>query len=385
MTSPYQIYVRDINFNKVAEIDDFQELIIKPTFNLVGMWTLTLPAASNAAYYLVQPQAGIIVVRNGLTIFSGPANQRTRKWTATDDVLTINGFDDNYFLQRFLALPVPAGPPYTTDYDVRTGPAETIIKQYINYNIGANASGNRQINITTDADLARGTNITGRARFQDLLTLSSTLALQGGDLGFKVVQVGNGLQFQVFQPTDKTNNVIFSPMLGNLLDFEYMDTNPTGNYFIAGGTGTGASRTTSEGGDPNSISIYGRYESFIDKRDTTATTELQQAIEEAIESDAIQTNLTITPIDTDSMQFGRDYNLGDQVSVVLTQPNDAQGDQAELQVIQDVVRQLIITINPDGELVQPSIGTPDNLSRSILGVFRQMKKIDKRLNNLERV
>lgn len=383
MTSPYKIYVRDSNFNKVAEIDDYQQLVLKPTFNLLGMFTLTMPADSSAALAIIQPKAGIIVNRNGTTIFSGPVNQRNRKWTMDEDVLTLDGYDDNIFLQSRLALPTPSGPPYT-DYDVRTGPTETVLKQYINYNIGNNATGNRKINITTDTDLGRGLSITGRARFQDLLTLSSSLALQGGDLGFRVVQVGNGLQFQVYQPTDKTQSVFFSPLLGNLLDFEYTEINPTANYFIAGGTGTGASRTTYESGDSDSISTYGRYESFLDKRDTTATSELQQSVNEALSNDAVQTNLSITPVDTDGIQFMRDYQLGDKVSVILTQPN-SQGSQSEFQVIQDVIRQVVITISPDGELIQPAIGTPDSLSKSMIGVFRQMKKFDKRLNNLERV
>lgn len=408
MASVYKIYVRDQYLNKVAEIDDFQSLEIRPTFNLVGAWQLTMAANCQAAVEIVKPKAGIIVIRNGVTIFSGPANQRQRKWTMDNDVLTISGYDDMILLQNHLVYPTPLGPPFTDDYDVRTGSAETIMKAYVNANIGSNASSFRKMNLTTDADEGRGNSITGRGRFQTLLDLCGSIALQGGDLGFKVVQVGNALQFQVYQPTDKTQSVIFSPLIGNLLDFEYTETNPTANVVIAGGGGVGASRSIAASTDNNSVATYGRYELFLDKRDTTDQTELNNAITEQLANDANQYNLAITPIDTDAIQFGRDYNLGDKVSVVLTKQDEkistetlyyylsvyqtATQDvqkieqiESVLTVIQDVVRQITINITPDGESITPSIGSADSLSRSIIGIFRQIKKINKRVTNLERV
>jgi hypothetical protein len=376
----YQIYVRDQYFNRVAEIDDFQSLEIKPTFNLVGAWQMVLPTDCPAAYELVKPQAGIIVVRNGVTLFSGPSNQRQRKWTMDDDSLTISGYDDMIFLQNHLSYPTPLGPPFPNDYDIRTGAAETIMKAYINANIGSSASSFRKMPVTTDADQGRGKSVTGRGRFQTLLDLCGSIALQGGDLGFKMIQVGNGLQFQVYQPADKTASVIFSPLLGNLLDFNYTESNPSANVVIAGGTGTGANRAFSWKDDSPSIANYGRYELFIDKRDTSDPTELANAVNEELSNSASQYNLEITPIDTDSIQFARDYNLGDKVTIVLPQPNGADSE-----IIQDVVRQVTINITPDGELITPTIGSADSLSRSTVGVFKQMKKMDKRITNLERV
>lgn len=404
----YKIYVRDQYFNRVAEIDDYQQLELKPSFNAVGAWQLTLPTNTDAANELIKPQAGIIVVRNGITLFSGPVNQKGRKWDANSDVLTVSGFDDMIFLQQHLAYPVPGGPPYTNDYDVRTGATETIIKAYVNANIGSGASTNRKINITTDTDLGRGSTVTGRARFDTLLELCASIALQGGDLGFKVVQVGNALQFQVYQPSDKTASVVFSPLLGNLLDFEYTETNPETNYVIAGGGGVGAARTIVESGDSNSISTFGRVESFLDQRDTTDITELNQAISGELSQKASQNSLNITPIDTDGIAFGRDYNLGDKVTVVLTKPNEVveietlyyyisafqtvpvdvekvKEIQEVFDTIKDVVRQLTITITPDGELITPNIGTPDSLYGTVPKIFKKMKQVNKRLSKLERV
>jgi hypothetical protein len=384
----YQIYVRDVNLNRVAQIDDYQKLEMKPQFNAVGAFTLAMSMNSNAAFYITQPGAGIIVVRNGTTIFSGPVHQKERKWTAQSDDLTISGYDDNYILQTKLAYPVPGGPPYTsTDYDVRTGPAETIMKQYINANIGSGASSNRKISITTDTDLGRGTSITGRARFDTLLALCGSLALQGGGLGFKVIQVGNGLQFQVYQPTDKSQSVVFSPLLGNLLDFDYTEQSPDANYIIAAGTGEGTARIITESGDSDSVSMYGRVEEFLNQNNTSSTTELSQAITEELANKSFSTSLTITPIDTNTMAFMQNYNLGDIVSVVLTQPGQT-GDQINqnvMDVISDVVRQITITVDEKGEVITPLIGTADAANKSTLRIFSSMKTMNRRLSKLERV
>lgn len=404
----YTLYVRDQYFNRVAEIENYQSLTLKSTFNLVGAWTLVLPTNCTAAYELIKPKAGIIVVRDGITIFSGPVNQKQRKWSKDDDVLTVTGYDDNIFLQYFIAFPTQIGPPYNADYDVRTGPAETVMKQYVDANVGSGAQSNRKLNITIETDQARGTTVTGNARFNPLLDLCGTLALAGGDMGFKVVQNGSTLQFQTYQPTDNTKSVIFSPLLGNMIDFDYTENHPQANYVIAGGTGQGASRTTVESGDSTSIATYGRIEEFLDQRNTTDNTQLQQAVDAELSQKANQTNLSMTAVDTDGMSFISDYNLGDKVTAILTQPEitqiteeldyfislyqtgsmtveKLQETQVVSTVITDVIRQVTITIDQNGETINPTIGSPDSTVRTGLNIFSKMKQMNKRLINLERV
>lgn len=408
MMAKYKLYVRDSNFNKIAEIDDYVSLEMIPRFNAVGAWTLVLPTNCEAAKAIITPKAGIVVVRDGQTVFSGPAIQRKRNWSTSADQLTISGYDDMIVLQRNLAYPVPSGPPYTAQsYDVRTGPAETVMKGYVNDNIGANTRMERNANITMEPDKGLGLTVTGSARFGPLLDLLSSLALAGGDIGFRVLQIGTGLQFQVYQPIDNTKTAIFSPLLGNLLDFEYTDQDPDANYIFAGGAGDGTARIVVEQGDSNSISTYGRIEEFLDNSSTSDTNQLYQAITTELAQKANKTSLTITPNDTDGLTFGRDYNLGDQVSVVITQPNEIVEEeeinifvsfyqaesfvnersrviQEKLDVIQDVVREIKFTITKDGEVITPSIGTPDSISSRIPGIFTKMKKIDRRLSNIER-
>ncbi|WP_035430854.1 siphovirus ReqiPepy6 Gp37-like family protein [Bacillus sp. UNC322MFChir4.1] len=396
----YKIYVRDEYLNRVAEIDDFQKLDIIPRFNAVGSWALDIPTDSRAAKELIKPRAGIIVVRNGKTILSGSTDNRSRKWNQDTDMLTFSGSDDNVYLQN-LAYPHPGGNFSLQDHDVRTGVAETIMKQYVDVNIGPSALSQRRM-LALEVNRGLGKIVTGRARFNMLIDLLASLAISGGDLGFRVVQVNKTLQFQVYQPTDKTRSVFFSPLLGNLRDFEYNVKAPETNYVICGGGGEGVNRILLERGDSVSISQYGRKESFIDQRNTTDTNEIQQSMDQSLIEKGEKTSLKITPIDTPSLTFNKDYYLGDKVSVVITQPGEMANintvqsfissyqneyirkTQEKLDVIQDIMREIKITITPNGESISPVIGTPDSISNSSRGIFDKMKKIMKRVSNLER-
>lgn len=371
----YKLYVRDQYLNKIAEIDDYQSFDFVQKFNTPGTWVLELPTQTIAAKELVKKKAGIIVQKGNQVIFNGIVTLRNRKWNAEADVLTVSGYDDLIHLHRALAYPVPLGPPYTAKaYDVRTGLAEAVIKQYVDVNIGAGARSDRKV-LAVDADRGLGKNVTGRARFHNLNDLISSLAKVGGDLGYKVTIKDKQLVFQVYQSTNKTKEVIFSPLLGNLVDFEYNLEDPEVNYAIVGGGGEGTSRTLLERGDSTSIAEYGRIEAFIDRRDTTELAELTQAMDEELTSKSLKTSLSISPIDTEGMMYGVDYNLGDKVAVILTQGNE---------VIKDVIREVRISINDKGETITPVVGTPESIGNPLLKVFNSVKKAQRQISNLER-
>jgi hypothetical protein len=401
----YTIYIRDANFNRVGEITDFNKLELVPRFNNVGSFVLDLPTNTRAAKELIKPKSGIIVKRDGRTTFSGTVTSRSRSF-GNQDVMTFSGKDDNVYLARTLAYPVPGGNFSLSDYDVRTGKAETIMKQYVDYNCGLSALPERRL-LTLAPDTGLGNTITGRARFHSLLELLQSLALNGGGLGFNVVQVGNALEFQVYMPGDKTRTALFSPLLGNLSSFDYSSEDPESNFVIVGGGGEGAERILLQKSDNTSVTNFGRIETFIDQRNMSDTVELNQSLDEELASKAEKVSLNFTPVDTPQLSFGRDYGLGDKVTIVLTQPNEVisvetiyyfisayqtvdvtsenvRKIQQKLQVVQDVVREVKISIDSNGETIVPFIGTEDSLSKDVPKIFNDMKKTKKRISNLER-
>jgi ribose 1,5-bisphosphokinase PhnN len=323
------------------------------------------------------------------------------------DTMTLSGKDDIAFLANRLVYPVPSGAFSSSDYDIRTGNAETIIKQYVDVNAGPSAPITDRRVLSLEVDNGKGSIVTGRARFHNLLEFLSSLALSGGGLGFRVIQVDNVLEFQVYQPSDKTRSAFFSPLLGNLSAFDYSNDNPEANMVIVGGSGEGKDRIITWKQDNSSIVKYGRIESFVDKRDTSDVTELNQSIDEELTSKAEKNTFNFTPIDTPQLAFGRDYGLGDKVSILITQPNEIveqetlsyfislyqsgyediiriRNIQEKLEVIQDIVREVKISITPEGDTISPVVGTSDSNNNAILGIFDKMKKITKRVSNLER-
>jgi hypothetical protein len=365
------IEIRDANLDLVGQVDDFTKLEAVLRFNLADSWILDLPARYASD---IGPGAGIVVRRGTDVLFSGPVTKPERNWDKDTDSLTVAGVSDDGHVEDRLAF--PSAPPYTgSAYDVRTGAAETVMRAYVNANAGPGAASARQVaGLVLAADGGLGSTVTGRARFDVLGDLLRSLAVSGGDLGFRIVQNGAALTFEVYEPEDRSATVKFSPALGNLHAFTYAPSAPEGNYVIVGGGGEGTARVFSEGGDSASITRWGRrIETFRDRRDTTNAGELAQSRDEELASKAGKMSLTIEPVDTSGIQFLRDYRLGDLVAV-----------EVDGSTIVDVVREVKLTISPAGETVAPTVGTPEAIGRGFLGLFGTVRALGRKVGHLER-
>lgn len=365
------VEIRNSDLTIEGQVDDFTKLEAVLRFNAASTWILDLPAGYAS---LLGPGAGIVVRRGSDVLLSGPVTLPTRSWDNDTDSLSVAGVSDTCYLEDRLAL--PSAPPYTSAaYDVRSGLAETVMRAYVDANAGPGAAVARQVTgLVLDTDLGRGSTVHQTARFDGLGDLLRSLALAGGDLGFHVVQDGTSLVFKVYEPSDKSATAIFSPELGNLRSFQYAPKVSDANYVIVGGGGEGTSRVFVEGGDSGEISRWNRrIEEFVDRRDTTDTAELGQSRDEELASKAEKTDLRIEPIDTAAITFGVDYTLGDLVTVVI-----------DGTPIVDVVREVKLTIDPDGEVIEPSIGTPDTVGRGLLGLFGSVRTLGRKLGALER-
>lgn len=335
----YTIYLRDANRNRIAQLDDFSELEMVLRYNAVSTWLLEVPAGGDASNLLaVGPPAGIIVERDGITILSGPVRQRERIWGLKTDRITIAGVDDTWWLGTRLALQTALGGGLYQEYDTRTDIAETVMRQFVDVNAGASASAARQVpGLSAGTSYSLGPTVTGRARFTNLLELMQYLGNLAG-LGFRVAQSDTSLLFTVYAPVDRSTTVRFAPDLGNLSAYEWAEGAPVLNYVFVAGQGEGAARLIVERQDPASIARFGRIEYFRDARDVATAGELEQRGDESIANNASTSELRITPVDTDLVSYGRDYVLGDTVTVTVDGVDVA-----------DQVKQVTIRLSGDGE------------------------------------
>lgn len=370
-----KLVARNSALRRLGEIDDFRSLTSPLRYNRTSDWQLELDGGSPGVD-LLSLTGGLIVERDGATLFSGPVSGIVRKTEGGRSTVTVSGVDDTVWLDRRLAVPVPSGPPYTAAaYHTVNGVAETVMRTYVNDNLGPGALAARRLErFALAADGLRGTTVKGSARFTSLLELLQGLALAGGDIGFRIVQSGEALEFQVYQPADKTSTAVFSVEFGNLRGYEYQQTVPSATYAYVAGEGEGTARVIVEGGDAAAITDYGRFETFRDRRDTADVPTLEQQRSETLDEMQAKTALSISPIDTDAVTFGTDYNLGDRVKVVI-----------DGVAIQDVVREVLLTVTSDrGSVLTPVLGTPGASSPRVPDLFDAVRRMARRVSFLER-
>lgn len=364
----YKAYILNSDNERVSEVTNWSGFEAVLRFNDVGKWVFVLE--KDTADLLVTG-GGIAITRDGTEIISGPMTKKKKKWDSRKHSVRASGVTQEVYLESRLAYPVPGGPPYSgSEHDTRNGAAETVMKEYVDYNAGPNANSERQItSLTIETDAGSGSSIKGRARFYNLLTLLQSYAIQGGNLGFKI----SDLEFQVYSPNDYTDSIILSKQFGNIEKYEHTLKAPKANYIICGGGGVGTNRTFEEGGDPSSIVTWWRIERFRDRRDTTVTDELDSQIEEELEKFAEAQKVKVDVIDLPNMTLFSDYNLGDKVRAII------DGTK-----IDGIIREIRLKVNDRKEEKTLVLGTPKITGAEILSdMLRRQKTNNERLAQLE--
>lgn len=350
-----QVIVTEADLTPVGQpISTWTSIDVTQRFNTVALGQVVVPLTRTAAQ-LLAPGRRISIIRDGDWFAGGPIERpgEQRYSRQNGGTLTI-GFGDDLALPAARAVyPDPAwsmpGPPSVARREFAAVNAELAIRSLFDENAGPTALPDRQVaGLTIGAAAGVGDPVTIGFRLEALLDACRTLALAGGGLGFRVVQVGGVLELQVYQPLDLTEQVRFSIGLGNLLDYTYLPEAPTVTAALVGdGSGTGASRDFIERVSA-AAATWGRMEKVVSKSDTTNTTELELAGDAALAEGVATASLTALAVDTPSQRYGEHYRLGDVVSVELF-----TGD-----VVSDVVRAVRLIATPDdGEVLSPLIGT----------------------------
>ncbi|MDX3712726.1 siphovirus ReqiPepy6 Gp37-like family protein [Streptomyces europaeiscabiei] len=378
------VQIRDDSLDIIGVVDDFTSLTLTPRFNAVGAYVLNIAADSPKAALLV-PGNGLVIRKGPDVLMSGPI--REPNWQSGDGgkgTLTVNGVDDMTLLTGTTCWPNPtaaAGSQTDPVYKIAGVVAETAMRALVNLNIGPGAQAARKVaNLTLAADGGNGPSITRQVnQFDNLLTVLQDIAKTAG-LGFRIVQVGGNLQFQVYEPADLSASAKFSFGLGNLTDASYSVTAPTCTkaVVVAGGNTSARTVSVTTRADPAFPGPW--IEQFVDKTDVDSTAtdlaaQIAQAAEEALTSGAAQGNLAMTPIDTPRLQFGRDYTVGDLVSC-----------QVRDDFITDVVREVSISFDAQGGYVAKAvIGSSDSTDNQdvLARQFSYIAKIFTRLRRLE--
>jgi len=375
-----RITVRDITEAYTGQLRAFSEANFVQRWNGVGSWNIKCPATALGAE-LFKPGCSISVVLPDGQTFSGQMTSfvKTKDPDNRGGTIEVSGVSDTAILGFRVVYPVPSQPVTLQTASATwnaSGPAETVARNLVVQNIGPSAplTFRRITNLAIDPDQGRGSNVSISARYDNLLDQIQRILSPVG-LGFSVKAEFGGYRFSVVAARDLSLDFKFSEQIGNLDGWEYSLNAPQISYGIVAGSGEGTARNVIIEHDPRLVeNTWGWViEQFIDRRDTNVLAELQQAAAEAFAELGPLYSLTINPIDTDSVQFGRDYTLGDKVTVQIDGTNYV-----------DTITQVRYEIKPGSLRIRPTIGNAESVYGRALDIYRVVRLIASRVGLLEK-
>lgn len=326
------IEVRNKDLSRAGQImPDELDLNATVLFNNVGEWTLRLREEHYLVPTLRTPGAGLIVTGpGGKVLLSGPVVQPSFEATPEDrqGMVTVVGVTDDIILQDRLAWPDPYSPGVsnqTTGEHVLTGPAETLMHQYVDLNCGPGAPAvpRRAANLIMGTNSARGATLTMKARFPTLGELlnqisNNSVAAGYAPIGFRIAQINGSLVFETYETQVRTDVVSLSVQNNGLAGQRTVVSSPRLTHAIVGGKGELEDRNLIEVSNASSIEAqmeWGRrIEVFVDQRQEEGTDELTQAGTEALAGGGYtSTSIELIPSEDAAETFGVDWNLGDLV------------------------------------------------------------------------
>jgi hypothetical protein len=387
-----QLLVTDRNLNVLGDpLDGWTKLECDLNFNKPAAGQVTLPARPEYMQ-LLQPGNRLVVIRNGSIWCAGPLEEpQSYEWDLAQNAggtVTARFSDDLARIAGYLTYPNPAAAfeSQTTTADVqwtrKSVNAELIMRALVNENCGPGALPARRIeHLVLDTVAGVGTTRSLTTRFEPLLD-AVRAAAAWNRLGFRTRQDGTQIKFGVYAPADRTSTARFSTGLGNLRSVSFTMGAPTAtSELVQGGDDP---KQPPLAGDPANVRVYVevtsgaqadwyRVEKLVEESGKTdADGELTQAGTLALGDDNPQASLSTVTVDTEDLQAGRDYTLGDKVTVVL--PTGLE--------VKDIVQTIRLEATPDeGELVTSVIGNSDRTTTT--ATVRTVRDLARRLGRLE--
>lgn len=238
-------------------------------------------------------------------------------------LLTLYGTGYTQFLKRRVIVPL-----VTEENSVKTGPAETAIKDFVDEQAINPTDTNRIIpGLSNEVDSGVGDTATYSARYTNLFTAVTRLAEQGGvDFGItKDTDVGTfELQVRELWGTDRRvgnadGNVptIFDVTLNNMIIpiLSHRGSDET-NFVYIGGQGQGIDRVIRELEDTSAsgVSPWNRHESFVDARNEADSNGLDTRGQAYLNEHRAAIELTFNVAQTLGTRWLQNWELGDIIT-----------------------------------------------------------------------
>jgi hypothetical protein len=300
LSSPFTITLWTGTFQRIGWIGDPLAVTVTERFNDVSTGEITVRSDHHRVEALTTPGTRVTVDYGGRQVLSGPVRSLRGDGPGIAGTVTAGVEGDFRLLQRVLGWPTPGSAltSQTTAYDVRTGPAETVLKGFVT----ANAITRLGLPVAVVADQGRGATIKVQTRFH---TLAERLlpAVEEAGLRVSIIQGLGGLVVEVFEPV--TYPHVLSEASGVVRDWSWSVAGPTSTRVIAGDQGEATARSfTTTVDTARETEWRDVIETFIDARDTNDAATVDQRRADALAEGAPKRGLRVELAESAGVKYG---------------------------------------------------------------------------------
>jgi hypothetical protein len=367
----------------------YEKLDATLNYNYVGSWSLTIPY-SDAAWAMIRSGDFFIQVDwQGLFSFGGKVEAPGYDDSSTPQggvgpLITLAGADWLGLIANRMAYPNPAAAwsaqTAASADTIGPSPLETVIKHYVNLNAGPGALAARKLTaLTIGTDSARGNSVKYSAKFVQNVSLMlmdiirSLITASGTAMGVGITYQAatKQLLFDIYIPRDLTTSAWFSKALGNLSQIGLTIPDPTVTAALAQG------QSVFVEADASGITQYTRIEDFVDETSETDTTLVTQAANGALGGGAAGAALNMMASDIPFLTYGRDYGLGDKVTVEVRPGVTYQDIITSVTLSVDPAQQPMVNVSPVvGYSADPGLADTSYIAQ----LAARIRYLEKRLN-----
>lgn len=364
--APFRITVYDRDMVRTGWLGDPIQLQVTPRHLQIGSAEITVDLDHIMLPELTDPGARVVIEHDGEIVLSGPIVSDGGQGPTVSGTYTLSVEDDARSVWMMTGFPSPTQPIETqpTVNDVRSGPAETVLKGYVNANRGRWATTRP---IVVSPDLGRGSTIDLSIR---MLPLSDKVipALEGTGIGFTVRQDGTNLRLDCF--TTQLFPLKLTEAGGTVTNYSWTRTHPTATRAIIGGPNSGTSREFKQVIDSGREALYRDViETVVDGSSEEIAAKILAVGTAALAESGPTYSYTIELAESDVFRYGgtSGIHVGDRVQVELN---------AGIPPIVDVVREASLNwTRDDGYTTTLTIGAePDSPDKVIANILEQLAR-----------
>ena len=356
MQAKYGVFARTMEGTLIERISDFVTLRILMTLNDVGSWSIKSRTKEPCPF---EPGMGIVVVRDSEFLYGGIVEKIQDTLDAKTSLYTweVSGVGDLGYLNRRVCYVDPiTGSTTNAGHYTDSGELSSVINRLIDRNVGENAlESRREPIIRSNSVTPFGGQASVYLRFQNLLSaVVSTCRKNGYNIRANWDKNNSKVFYELFTGTNLSQDIIFTEQLNNITNSEFIAKAPEGNSLIAGGKGEMTEREFAYADNATSIDQWGRIEKFVDARNQDGLEDYVNGKLDEKSENVIGYSCTASDSDN-APQFGKDYNLGDIISM-----------KVGTTYIAAEVQQVEIEVSGGRETISPKFGTV------AIGKFREI-------------